>query len=162
MFHIVEQKSSNAFDMRGIFIYLFRKSLTRESDLYIILYTEQKSEYNRENYGSVGNGCSTQTTETIFFYLIKIFFFPKKSEALKVHWEIFFLSQPLHWDLLPVYQNSWVPNILSSSFPHGWNIISAILIWEAGYDPGSLGHVVKSKLNLIITCLSSLLVLNLM
>lgn len=85
MFHIVEQKSSNAFDMRGIFIYLFRKSLTRESDLYIILYTEQKSEYNRENYSSVGNGCSTQTTETIFFYLIKIFFFPKKSEALKVH-----------------------------------------------------------------------------
>lgn len=78
MFHIVEQKSSNAFAMRGIFIYLFLKSLARESDLYIILYTEQKSEYNRENYGSVGNGCSTQTTETIFFYLIKIFFSKKK------------------------------------------------------------------------------------
>lgn len=64
MFHIVKQKNPNAYDMRGIFIYLFLKSFTRESDLYIILYTEQKSEYNKENYSSIGNGCSTQTSET--------------------------------------------------------------------------------------------------
>lgn len=31
MFHIVKQKNPNAYDMRGIFIYLFLKSFTRES-----------------------------------------------------------------------------------------------------------------------------------
>lgn len=67
MFHIFKYKSSNAHDMRGIFMYLFLKSLTSEIDLYIILYTEQKSEHNRENYSSVGNGCSTQTNEINFF-----------------------------------------------------------------------------------------------
>lgn len=66
MFHIVKHKSSNAHDMRGIFMYLFLKSLTSEIDLYIILYTEQKSEHNRENYSSTGNGCSTQTNEANF------------------------------------------------------------------------------------------------
>lgn len=75
MFHIVKHKSSNAHDMRGIFMYLFLKSLISEIDLYIILYTEQKSEHNRENYSSTGNGCSTQTNEANFFNLIKIFFF---------------------------------------------------------------------------------------
>lgn len=42
MFHIVKHKSSNAHDMRWVFIYLFLKSLTSEIDLYTILYTEQK------------------------------------------------------------------------------------------------------------------------
>lgn len=37
MFHIVKKKNSNAYDMRGIFIYLFLKSLTRENDLHNML-----------------------------------------------------------------------------------------------------------------------------
>lgn len=34
MFHIVKQKNSNAYDMKGTFNYLFFKSLTRENDLH--------------------------------------------------------------------------------------------------------------------------------
>lgn len=95
MFHIVKHKSSNAHDIRGIFMYLFLKSLTGKIDLYIILYTEQKSEHSRENYSSIVNGCSNQTNEFIFF-----------------------LSSVHMWrDLLPFYQKSRVPNMLSSSFP---------------------------------------------
>lgn len=165
MFHIVKHKSTNVH-MRWIFIYLFLKSLTSEFDLYIILYTEQKSEHNRENYSSIGNGWSTQTNETNFFNLIKTFF-SKYCEALKVHWEMFSLSQPLHWCICAeicylFIKNSWVPNISSSSFSCDWNIIFAILIWEAEYGPGYTGHIVKSKLDLIITCLYNSLESNLL
>lgn len=74
MFLIVKHKSSNAHDMRGIFIYLFLKSLTSEIDLYITLYTEQKSKHNRGNYSSMEKGCSPIPTKLIILFDKDVFF----------------------------------------------------------------------------------------
>lgn len=143
--------------MRGIFIYLFLKSLTSEIDLYITLYTEQKSKHNRGNYSSMGKGCSPRPMKLIFLF-DKDVFFPSTVEHWKYTgkfslWVNLFIGvyvQRFASFLSKQLSSQYVVPIFPMWLKHLCNSDLSGRVWS--WLPS---HIVKSKLDQIISCLSN-------